>query len=424
MTGWGLAGAALIAPPLAFLSAKALVPLLALGVLLEVLARIRTGGSLPRPPLSWAWPLLALVVWGGLSALWSVIPERSATVTLALAGTTLLGLVLVGLARDLDTHARERIGLALCSGMVIAAALFAVELASNAALHFGLRDFVDDFIGRDTANRPPADYRYVLNNGATVIVLMSWPASLLLWQRYGWLGALPAVGIGLAVGLTSDSGAAAAAALGGLTVLPVALLLRWFAGGGLAIALAAAILIAPAAVDFMPRPDRLAEHAPFLSNSAYHRLLIWDFTSSRINERPLLGWGLDGSRAIPGGSTEIVAVKPMAGGRTIETRGELLPLHPHNAPLQIWLELGVIGALLAALFAVRMVRAVAAHGFFAIRAAGLAQITAGFTVCALGYGLWQSWWLSALWLSAACFAALAGAKESNQGIDAASRPES
>src|SRR5262249_19741940 len=35
--------------------------------------------------------------------------------------------------------------------------------------------------------------------------------------------------------------------------------------------------------------------------SVTHRMLIWRFVSDRIAERPVLGWGLNSSRAIPGG---------------------------------------------------------------------------------------------------------------------------
>ena len=34
--------------------------------------------------------------------------------------------------------------------------------------------------------------------------------------------------------------------------------------------------------------------------SAAHRLLIWDFVIARIADRPLLGWGMEASRVVPG----------------------------------------------------------------------------------------------------------------------------
>ena len=97
------------------------------------------------------------------------------------------------------------------------------------------------------------------------------------------------------------------------------------------------ILTAPLTLPALDRLPGLLTAADAIKGSAGHRLLIWSFVGERIAERPLLGWGLDASRAIPGGKEEI---------RPGLTR---LPLHPHNAALQVWLELGMPGALLAAL---------------------------------------------------------------------------
>ena len=62
------------------------------------------------------------------------------------------------------------------------------------------------------------------------------------------------------------------------------------------------------------------------------RLEIWRFVSGLVENKPLFGWGLDSSRVFPG----------------------LIPLHPHNAAVQIWFELGAVGAGVAAIFFVWM----------------------------------------------------------------------
>lgn len=140
--------------------------------------------------------------------------------------------------------------------------------------------------------------------------------------------------------------------------------------------------------------------------SLQHRLLIWDFAIRKIDERPVLGWGLDAARDMPEGKA-LVADRLTAEGADI---GQLapsvaewaqnLPLHPHNAALQVRLELGLPGALLffgglcwAALRLVRTVRPVAAT------AAGLLVSVA--TVWMISYGAWQTWWLSMVILAVA-----------------------
>jgi exopolysaccharide production protein ExoQ len=122
--------------------------------------------------------------------------------------------------------------------------------------------------------------------------------------------------------------------------------------------------------------------------SAGHRLLIWSFVGDRIAEHPLSGWGLDSSRAIPGGKD------PIEAGAT------WLPLHPHNAPLQLWLELGAPGAVLFALLA--------AWGWFALAracwprllaAAAGGSLATGLVASFATYGIWQEWWQGTLWFS-------------------------
>src|SRR6516162_10025749 len=132
----------------------------------------------------------------------------------------------------------------------------------------------------------------------------------------------------------------------------------------------------------------LTETADAVKLSAGHRLWIWSFAGDHIAQRPLAGWGLDSSRSIPGGKD---LVRP----------DEIwLPLHPHNAPLQLWLELGVPGAVLFALIVALawwvLTNAPWPPLFFA--AAG-GSLTTAFVGCFATYGIWQEWWLGTLWFS-------------------------
>ena len=144
------------------------------------------------------------------------------------------------------------------------------------------------------------------------------------------------------------AGTAAKAAL--LAGLAIGLLLYRarpvVAGAALAISVSA-IIAAPLTFARLERLPGLGETADSFKISAGHRLLIWSFAGDRIAERPVTGWGLDSSRAIPGGDDPI------------RPRETWMPLHPHNAALQVWLELGAPGAALFALLAAIVWRALA-----------------------------------------------------------------
>ncbi len=125
-------------------------------------------------------------------------------------------------------------------------------------------------------------------------------------------------------------------------------------------------------------------------NSAVHRWLIWQFVAEKITERPVLGWGLDSSRAIPGAH------------ESVQGYTDRLPLHPHNAALQVWLELGFLGSLIGAFLAawpvLRIDRTIAGGN---AQAAAVGVVAAIAVVALLGFGIWQSWWIAAISLVAA-----------------------
>jgi len=75
------------------------------------------------------------------------------------------------------------------------------------------------------------------------------------------------------------------------------------------------------------------------SNSVVYRLHIWDFVARKIAEKPLLGWGAGASKRL---GTDAVG---MLSDPRFGKLGEPIPVHPHNAILQVWLEYGFFGVL-------------------------------------------------------------------------------
>jgi O-antigen ligase len=175
----------------------------------------------------------------------------------------------------------------------------------------------------------------------------------------------------------------------------------------LAVVLVAGTLAAPWIVR-LPAGAIVAERGD-VSISITHRIKIWRFVSDTIGERPALGWGLNAARELPG------RLAPDGASR-VASATEESSLHPHNAFLQIWLELGIVGATLLSLLLMHAVRA--AHQLAGPDGGGrdeaamaLAALAAGCLVAATGYGIWQAWWLAGLWLAAAFVGALAPGRD-------------
>jgi exopolysaccharide production protein ExoQ len=179
----------------------------------------------------------------------------------------------------------------------------------------------------------------------------------------------------------------------------VAFVIAWISQGlgkrVLLVAFAAAVIIIPL-LDVLAPPliDFLASNLPF-PHSEIHRLVIWQFAAERIFEHPLVGWGLDASRAIPGNNEQLFLFQ--FGGNP-ET-GPALPLHPHNALSQIWLELGIVGVVLVgAIFSLIVASIPKSLHDRAGPAALIATTACAFTIAQLGFGIWQGWWMATLGL--------------------------
>ena len=189
----------------------------------------------------------------------------------------------------------------------------------------------------------------------------------------------------VAVALSVDDTAKLGLALG----LVIALLAYWrrrLVARVLVLVSVLAIVFAPLVLPQLAHKPALFDAIDDFKESAGHRLLIWSFTGNRIAEHPLLGWGLDSSRDIPGGK---IVIRP--------PHETWLPLHPHNAALQVWLELGGIGVFpFAAFFAVLWYRVAGASWPRLYGAAAAASLAAALTIAFLAYGVWQEWWLGTL----------------------------
>jgi exopolysaccharide production protein ExoQ len=333
--------------------------------------------SAVRKPLSPAVGLVAvvlgsLVLWGAMSALWSVDPIRSLIVAARLTGLFALGLALIAAADSVA--APGRLSLFLLVGSVLGIVMALTDLTTAGALSSYFSD------------RPYQPAR--LNQASMAFAVLLLPISAMLvclgCKMRGTLLAITAVGT-----ICALTGTAAKVAL--IAGLPIGLLLYRFGPVVARVAAVVSVVVivtAPLSFARLERLPALSESANSVKLSAGHRLLIWSFAGDRIAEQPLVGWGLDASRAIPGGQDPI---RP----------GEAwLPLHPHNAPLQLWLELGVPGVVLFALVVGLAWRTLADTGSppLFLAAAG-ASLAVAFVGCFATYGIWQEWWLDTLWFS-------------------------
>lgn len=233
--------------------------------------------------------------------------------------------------------------------------------------------------------------------GTYATALVFWPMAVASWRR------LPA-GVPIAVGLVTAAAAvllgvdAPAAAMILSTLVFAAARVNWRAATWACLAGTVAYFAA-APLIFLPHPGAAsAELLPGdVGKMSWHiRLHVWRFASRLIVQRPMQGYGLDASRAY----------EPD------------IPMHPHDAALQLWLELGVIGPALMALFFAwlfyKVLRLGRTDPVWAAAACACASVY--LLIGAISFGIWQEWWLA---LGAAAIATCGMVLQSRQGRAAA-----
>jgi O-antigen ligase len=328
------------------------------------------------------WLVLALTAWSIVSTAWSPLPMDDQVYKLAVLVP--LGLMFVASATADHPTRRLTMAGALAASFVMAPLLL-VEAFGDMPLNSAAQP----------NERVDLLYR-IGGHGTTILLSMVWAGAAALIGLSGawrWIAAIVLLAGGAVLSTQFDQLANALAfAVGAIAFLGafvVPRLMIWAVTGGLAVWLVAAPFVIPV----FATNERLVGMAPL---SWAHRAGIWNYVSERVMEQPLIGHGLEASRAV----TDRVPV-----------RGEnflALPIHPHNASLQLWYETGAVGVLLAA-------AALIAGGLWLSRNVGgdrPAAAAAAATLATMGvianvsYGIWAEWWMATLFLAAAVVGAV------------------
>jgi exopolysaccharide production protein ExoQ len=369
----GLDICAFLLLPILVLASKGAAPLIGVAGVCALGLVAPEGTAVWRWIYGWCALFAALVLLGVLSSLWAVNPGRSLLIALRLTGVFAAGLSLIVASSRIAAPHRVVVGFAV--GLVTAIALAVVQYQTNGAMTASptARQFVVTALNQ-------------AENGFALL-LLPLSATLILRRWYILAAVLVALTIATIWLLVGDM-AKIAIVLG---VAAAAGFYFWRPQLALVAAIASVVLIvlAPLVLPRLAGINAARETAEAVKFSAWHRLEIWSFVGSRIAEKPLLGWGLDVSRAIPGGNALTPEGRPW------------LPLHPHNAALQVWLELGVPGAALLALCLARLWLAlgkVTWPRLYTATAGG--SVTATLIVALGSYGIWQEWLISSEFLTA------------------------
>lgn len=384
----------------------ALLPALAVNLL--VIALCIAAGGITRPgegarmffgdlATLWGAALTALLLWATLSALWSEDIVWGLSVGLRILLLAVIGLAAVVVAQQLDREHRAIATATFIIALVVLIGLLIEEALSHTLVLSFLRGV------------PRGNPINTVARGGTVLAVLMWPALPWLATRKAgalWCVLLLAAAV-VAARLLPTSANLYALGVGAVVFAAVYLLRRW--------ALAAVfglvglyVVLAPILSLHVVNLYTLAPVVERLPSDLQHRLAIWSYAAGRAAERPLFGHGIDASRHI--GRTLKIQEIPGSNFEGEPVHGQLLPLHPHNWALQIWLELGAVGIALFLLMLLGLVRAIARWLDRPVLAASAAASLAAFLFLGnISHSISKYWWLATGAFAAVALACMAGA---------------
>lgn len=172
--------------------------------------------------------------------------------------------------------------------------------------------------------------------------------------------------------------------------------------------LAAYILAAP--IIFSGLISGLRDLGLPLPQSFFSRSYSWELVGHKIAESPIIGHGLEAShswRDTYGDHPEwLVDASARYGAEFAWEIYPVIPVHPHNMPLQIWAETGFIGAALAAAFLVFLGWRLKAPSLWSpvARYAAAGLIGGCVAICSFAYSMWnEAFWGSVILAAAVIF---------------------
>jgi hypothetical protein len=320
----------------------------------------------------WLLAAAALLVWGalGISPLMHILEK----IYLPTLGYLLAAIALWNGVGVLTATQAKKLWRWMVAGFVLAALLFAIEWLGKMPINSFINELKDK-------GRP---HSYDLDRGLVLISFMVWP--LLLGLAYTckaisvvrWVMWIVPPLMAYLVGHTMSQASMVGLVISYLAFICWQIFPRvtpYFMQAGILAGFMTAPLVALWLEQMFGTDRSLCPDA-----SAGDRIAIWIDTVGHILQRPLTGYGFEAVRFFEGLGAY---------------RG-----HPHSAPLQLWVELGVVGPLVVALALAAIVRNVCAMSPRHEDAWGqrlmLASVAGWVLVSSVSYGIWQGWWMATM----------------------------
>lgn len=365
--------------PIAAFAKMGTVPLLILGLFGYPCfqAVISEGRRLIRTTLGLS--ALALLCWCALSLLWA--EQANALTLLRLAGVIALAFLLPALMLNMDEPSRQALTNIVVGSFVFVLVVLLIEGLTDAWLHRQIRP--EDAVPREGEWVPYLEM--VAARGTAMLA----PFAFLVGTLIALRTKRAVLGFGFA-GLSCLASymlpmeASAIAIIVGASVYA----LTWWRPrlfvNLVFLACTLALVCSPLVVSNLLNRSTMESMGVEVSRNEAQRLAIWEFSTQEIFKRPMFGHGFDSSRVIGARDNAVEG-----------TNWQALPLHPHNAFLQIWLELGLIGVVLTCCLLFGLWKCIrencSSSKDYAVCTSTWCAL---LTIALISFGVWQYWWIA------------------------------
>jgi len=347
----------------------------------------------------WFWALTALLVWCCIAQLWSPYSPKAPpgnaikllVIVLAYCAIVTTFITIKPASRDVLSHV-------FMAGGVFAAGLMLIEILSG----YGLSNLVDPVDLGQNQMRRQSDAEQNLGRGILTYTQFLPALIIMLITKFkrGYLLVILSLAALISAALLNRLNLP-------LVVMPLmsivmAMAWKWprFTVKLVGFSVVISILIGPL-TGFLAG-QMSDEQLWKLPLSLEHRIRMWAYSWEQIVQHPWIGAGFDASRSyqdtfqVRGSSLNIVIVS----------------LHPHNAAMQIWLEIGFIGAALAALSIGFLIKPALKFAQTPQRASALCGTIIAATLFGLTtIGVWQFWWIGSIFIAIAVLQLLPNIKQ-------------
>lgn len=340
-----------------------------------------------------------------ISLFWTGDPTRSAAKLFAIAALYLGALIVVMRVSILPDEATEFLRRGAFFGFAVGLIYYAIEILSGGML---IRQFVSLFGGAPglvdkmfvEKSTRIANYQLVgFNHNAVSVCLFVWPA-LVFWSQSKFARHNKLIGLALTAAIvalslfSSINESAKLALVIGLAVLLIALSHPRITTALLAVTWLASTLLVLPAVEVAYRSE-LHKNA-WVQISGRERIKIWKATYDLYWNHPIFGAGIraaqNKSDVQPSERTDLPVPANDLRARHYSSH------HAHNAFIQIWYELGVIGAVLFTAAGLLIAKALPRQSP-ATRPYHHALFASVITLIGFSYGFWQTWYQATLLLA-------------------------